>query len=131
MSVHSNKARQHVNTVHYWRASKDQPTYWRQVKVQTFFTKSDLIKYFLVQAEDRAGDEIIPSPSSSTPHPPSLPGIISRSPRLPNDLTPHQQTQLETMTQEWSHIQTQHEQSMQQVEAEQATHDRTGWWSLT
>jgi hypothetical protein len=131
ISIHPNKARQHANTIHHWRASKDQPTYWQHVKVQTFFTKRDIMRWFIVQENDQVQDEILPSQTPSTPHQPSSQGIISRTTKAQNHLTTQQQTQLDTITQEWSHIQTQHQQSMQQVEAEQATHDRTGWWSLT
>ena len=123
-------ARQHANKQHYWRASKREPTHWQETKVQTFFKKRDWIQYFIVQDGDREEVEISESllnrPRSRTSTRIILP---TTTPHI--NLTNEQQTEADAVAREWDQIQRQHEQTMQEVEVEQATHDRTGWWSLT
>ena len=93
--------------------------------MQTFFSNHRLISYFIVQAQNGVQD-ITEDDSSrlSSRLPPST------HPNIPQ-LTAEQQAETELVAQEWEILQGQHEQAMQEVETEQATHDRTGWWSLT
>jgi superfamily II DNA helicase RecQ len=124
-------ARQHANKQHHWRASKREPTHWQSVKVQTFFKRRDLIRYFIVKAEDSVEDETRHSPSRSAPTSQLSSSIISPAILSSQHLTVEQQSEVNAVAQEWESIQEQHEQTMQKVEVEQASHDQTGWWSLT
>ena len=132
ISTNSDRIRKHANQ-HGWRANKQEPMYWQEVKVQTFFKRHDLVKYFIVQAEDE--EEVDNEITNFEPRPPPSRQysneIISNSITLNHNLTVEQQVEVNAVAQEWSNIQEQHEQKMQEVEAEQAAHDRTGWWSFT
>lgn len=86
--------------------------------MQTFLTNNKTCSYFVVADE----------------HPPTAPHQLPPLPAPPSSprssLTPAQQLIADSIAEKMAASQTQHERRLQQVDREQATQDRTGWWTL-
>ena len=125
--AHNAELRQHAYQVHRWRASELQRTLWRSVKAQTLFRDRKLVRYFIVQDEGVSGNEESNPPSTrrSTSRNLAPQGSHSRS-----RLTTQQQSISQQFMQKWKVQREKTEVRLQQLENEQANHDRTGWWNL-
>ena len=119
--------RKHAYEAHRWRANATQRTLWHPVKAQSLFRYHQLVRFFAVRDEDAVDDAV----SNSLPlRSSTLRNLAAQASQSSSRLTTPQQGIAQQFMQKWKVQQEKTEARLQQLENEQATHDRTGWWNL-
>ena len=104
ISINHTAIRRHCNIDHHWFVSKDEPTHWNVVKVQTFFGVGN-IKYFIVH---------VPEPEQV----------------VDPDMDDEQREVALQLAREFQEANAQDEERFQVVELQTEKSDKTGWWNF-
>jgi hypothetical protein len=106
ISVNYKSMRGHCNKTHEWYVTKDEPTHWTQVKVQTFFGIGTR-KYFTVRS---LGPELVPIATV--------------------DLSHEEVVAAEQLQREFKELTKRHRERLDIMEMETEKSDKTGWWNF-